>query len=112
MSIEDVPNANEGVLVTRSRGAAEAAGIKPGDLLIKVNDISVNSVDDVVNALSKGEKTAVTCEVLRDHKFDSFIPCPKCNPEAPRKLGHRGRCNISGVRQAPRKKAKWPSPDR
>ncbi len=58
-------------------GAAESAGLKPNDIIIKINDKEINKVSEFQEELSKykpGDKTEVT--VLRnnkEHKFEVIL---------------------------------------
>jgi putative serine protease PepD len=66
VSAETAPDATTvGALITKltSGGAAEAAGLKPGDIVTKVNDIPITSPTDLtaqVRALAGGSKAEIT----------------------------------------------------
>jgi serine protease Do len=45
-------------VVEQVAGAAERAGVQPGDVVIAVNGDPVNSIDQVRNAISKSSKSA------------------------------------------------------
>jgi serine protease Do len=67
-------NVNEGAGIERveSNSPAEKAGLRPGDIIIKIGDTSVKNVGDVTNALTKaqpGQKVRV--EYVRDGKNSS-----------------------------------------
>jgi len=63
-----VGNSNKGVVIAEiiSGGAAEKAGLKTNDIIIKYNNININTVADLISCLNKattGEKVKIT--VLR-----------------------------------------------
>lgn len=60
----------EGVLVrsVTKGSAAEKAGIKAGDVIVKVNDVTVNSPSEVTKALRNKEGSTHTLAVVREKK--------------------------------------------
>lgn len=65
----EVPG-NRGVLVSAvaKKGAAATAGVKAGDVIVKVNRSSVRDVDDVLDEIRDAEEAAVPFEVIRKGK--------------------------------------------
>lgn len=54
----ELPHDNRGVFVIRveQNGPAARAGVRPGDVLLKVNDMRINNVDDYIKAIRKVRK--------------------------------------------------------
>lgn len=73
---------------------AKEAGIKPGDVIIKINHNSVNSESELNENLT-GKLTIV--DVERDDKDMSFILYPAMDLSGDYKLGVFVRNNISGI---------------
>jgi len=52
-----------GLLVEEASGAAARSGIRPGDIIVSVNDQAIDSVDQLRNAIAKaGKKAAILVE--------------------------------------------------
>jgi len=47
-------------------GALEKAGAKPGDKIVKLNDVEVESIDEIKNFLQENKNQPVKVTVLRD----------------------------------------------
>jgi serine protease Do len=79
----------KGALVTevRAGSAAEKAGLKAGDCIVKVDSTPIESADDIHRALSSkpGESRDVTLTVVRDHKEQTLTAHLEA-PEPPRFL--------------------------
>ena len=73
---------------------AKEAGIKPGDVILKINHNEVNSESEI-NELLTGKLTVV--EVEREDKDISFILYPAMDLSGEYKLGIFVRNNISGI---------------
>ncbi len=61
----------EGLLVTRSSGAARKAGIREGDIIINVNGVKTKKTDDLARVLEKNKNLRVLVQ-RRDGRI--FIP--------------------------------------
>ena len=52
-----------GLLVEESSGSAARSGIRPGDIIVSVNDLAIDSVDQLRSAIAKaGKKAAILVE--------------------------------------------------
>lgn len=58
-------------------GRAEQAGIKSGDKIIKVQDVAVNTTNEVVGEISKYSETEIEITVLRDGEEKSIKVIPE-----------------------------------
>lgn len=60
----------QGVLVREvlAGSAAEKAGLKAGDVIVRINDDAVNDVGDLRQALSEAESKEVTVTIIREHR--------------------------------------------
>ena len=61
----------EGLLVTKSEGAARKAGILTGDIIVNVNGVRIASTDDLTKVLEKNKNLRVLVQ-RRDGRI--FIP--------------------------------------
>jgi len=61
-----------GLVVEQVAGAAERAGVRPGDVIVAVNTTPVNSVDQLKELVSKSGKTIALLVQREDAKI--FIP--------------------------------------
>lgn len=52
---------------------AEEAGIKPGDIIVAVDDVKVDGVDDAVHKIAGENGTEVKVTVSRDSKQEDFV---------------------------------------
>ena len=62
----------DGVVVQDVAGAAERAGVQPGDVIVAVNNKPVKSVDDLKSLISKSGKTVALLVQRNDARI--FIP--------------------------------------
>jgi serine protease Do len=65
----------QGALITEvdEEGSAYKAGLRAGDVIVKVNDKAIEDVDDLEDAISEKEKgDMVEIKVIRDHKPKNF----------------------------------------
>ncbi len=65
-------NARGGVLVEQVSGAAERAGVMPGDVVLAINGKAVTSVDDLRSQVGKSSKTAALLIQREDRQL--FVP--------------------------------------
>ena len=63
-----------GLLIEQAAGAAAAAGVQPGDVLMAINGQPATSVDQVRNVLKKSDKS-VALLIQRDGQ-QLFVPVP------------------------------------
>ena len=65
-------NVNEGILLAsvRENSPAEKAGLRKGDVVVKVNDRNVTSIKDLISVIAKGERFSV--------EFFRKDSCMKC----------------------------------
>ena len=61
-----------GVVVQNVSGAAERAGVRPGDVIVAVNNTPVKSVDELRNLVDKAGKTVALLVQRQDARI--FIP--------------------------------------
>lgn len=61
----------EGLLVTKSTGAARKAGIREGDIIVNVNGVKIKKTDDLARVLEKNKNLRVLVQ-RRDGRI--FIP--------------------------------------
>jgi serine protease Do len=61
-----------GLVIEDAAGAAQAAGVQPGDVLLSVNGKAVNSVEQVRDAVGKSSKSVALLIQRGDEKI--FIP--------------------------------------
>lgn len=64
----------DGLVVQESSGAAAAAGVRPGDVLLSVNGSSVGSADDVKQALQGAGKSVAL--LVQRGEARIFVPVP------------------------------------
>lgn len=55
---------------------AKNAGIRPGDIIIKVNNTEINTIEDFTNQVNKNGQSNITITVLRNDKELSFKVTP------------------------------------
>ncbi len=67
-------SSKDGVLVHESTGAAAAAGVRPGDLLLSVDGSKVKSAEDVKNALKDAGKSVAL--LVQRGEARIFVPVP------------------------------------
>jgi len=67
-------SANEGLLVHEATGAAAAAGVRPGDVLLSVDGSKVKKVEDVKNALKDAGKSVAL--LVQRGEARIFVPVP------------------------------------
>jgi serine protease Do len=67
-------SSKEGVLVHESTGAAAAAGVRPGDVLIAVDGSKVKSAQDVKDALKEAGKSVAL--LVQRGEARIFVPVP------------------------------------
>jgi len=63
-----LPKSTQGILVAGvlDGGPADSAGLKPGDILISLNNQSINDVRDLLNRIAKIDPgTEVSCKIIR-----------------------------------------------
>ena len=82
------------ITTEKNYSPAKEAGIKPGDVIVKINHNNVNSESELNNQLN-GKLTIVDIE--RDDKDMSFILYPAMDLSGEHKLGVFVRNNISGI---------------
>lgn len=58
-------------------GALEKAGAKPGDKIVKLNDVEVESIDEIKNFLQENKNQPVKVTVLRDGNEIVFNVVPQ-----------------------------------
>jgi serine protease Do len=63
---------DHGVVVQNVSGAAERAGVRPGDVIVAVNNTPVKSVDELRNLVEKAGKTVALLVQRQDARI--FIP--------------------------------------
>jgi serine protease Do len=63
---------DHGLVVQDATGAAERAGVRPGDVIVAVNNTPVKSVDDLKNLIDKSGKTVALLVQRNDARI--FIP--------------------------------------
>jgi hypothetical protein len=77
---------NGGVLVTSvsKGGQGESAGLKAGDVIVKVDDEAVTDTDDLHRAMQDRRSKAVTLTIVRDRREQTLkVPEPPAAPEPP-----------------------------
>lgn len=57
--------------------SAYAAGIRQGDIIVKINNTAINTIEDFVKQIDKCEGKPLTISVLRNNKELSFTVTPK-----------------------------------
>ena len=67
-------SSQEGVLVHESTGAAAAAGVRPGDVLLSVDGSKVTSAEEVKNALKDAGKSVAL--LVQRGEARIFVPVP------------------------------------
>ncbi len=67
-------SSKDGVLVHKSTGAAAAAGVRPGDVLLSVDGSKVKSAEDVKNALKDSGKSVAL--LVQRGEARLFVPVP------------------------------------
>ena len=78
------------------KSPARQAGLKPGDVITKVNDTAVNSAEDLAAILKAGEGAAVTA--MRDGEEKKFEIIPAEDPrDGLPKIGAWVRSSTAGV---------------
>ena len=75
--------------------SAKAAGLQGGDILQKIDDVTISCADDVRKALERSDGT-VAIQVLRQGKTENLKMSPVITPEGP-KLGVYLRQGITGI---------------
>jgi serine protease DegQ len=66
-----LPKNTHGILITGvlDGGPADSAGLKPGDVLVSLNNESINDVRDLLNRVAGIEPgTEVNCKIIRKEK--------------------------------------------
>ena len=77
-----------GVLVREvlAGSAAEKAGLKAGDVIVRINDDAVNDVGDLRQVLSEAESKEVTVTFIRDHREQTLkVTLDEPQPRTPRR---------------------------
>jgi membrane-associated protease RseP (regulator of RpoE activity) len=84
----------QGVLVKEvmEGSAAAKAGLKAGDVIIRLNDETINEVGDLRKALNEAESREVTVTVVRDRREQSFqVTLDESQPRRPRRTAEAGQ---------------------
>jgi serine protease Do len=64
----------DGVVVQQSSGAAAAAGVRPGDIVLSVNGSKVGSVEDIRKVLKEADKSVAL--LVQRGEARIFVPVP------------------------------------
>ena len=72
-----------GVIITdvKAGGPAEDAGLKPRDIILKVNDIEISGLKEYQDALTSGEKGDALLMLIRRGKDNFFVTLKKGKEE-------------------------------
>lgn len=67
-------NVSGGVLVENAEGLAARAGIRPGDVILAVNNVEVKSVAELTKLLTGGEKGRTVALLVKRGQSSIYIP--------------------------------------
>ncbi|BAL80937.1 RIP metalloprotease RseP [Caldisericum exile] len=59
---------------------AEIAGLKPGDTILKVNDLKIRTWSELVNAIQENKENIATIEIKRENEILKIQVVPKFDP--------------------------------
>lgn len=76
---------------------AKEAGFRPGDLIIKVNDTTISSIEDMLNVIEHRKSEMIKFTILRNSKEKDITLELKTTPDAVTKTGLYVKDKINGV---------------
>ena len=74
---------------------AKDAGVEIGDIILSINDVDINSAEDIEKVICDSE--LLKLKIKRENDYKIFYVLPKCDKSGKNKIGVFLRSNVSGV---------------